>query len=304
MVTLVTGATGFLGKYLISHLRKIDPNEIIYGCALNAETSDNLKIESINLTDAEAVTVFIQKIKPTRVYHLAGIARVTKEIPFESYFLQNTIATQILLKALVSLNSPLDFFLTSSVHVYGNQTDIVTEKSELKPNGVYGFTKYLAEETLKTFIHQYPNLRGVVGRLYTCIGPNQALGFVASDICKKIKELQANAANILEVGPIDSFRRFTDARDMVTIFPLLLKASLDSRFEVFNIASPNNIQIGEMIQTLLDLAKVSATIVSTPSENNTFKGLNVDTSKMAEIIPASSFRPFESTLQDILASTV
>jgi len=303
MTTLVTGSTGFLGQYLMSHLKSLNPNENIYGCALNAPENSDCRTYIIDLTDQLKVFDLIRKLKPQRVFHLAGIAKVSNEITFESYFSQNTLSTQYLLEALVSLDCPVEFFLASSVHVYGNQSYSVNELAETKPESSYGFSKYLAEETLKSFSLQNPKLKTLVGRLYSCVGPKQPLGFVTSDICKKIKDLKKTGAKNLEVGPIDSIRRFTDVRDVVKILPILMNLELTSRFEIFNIAQPKEILVGEMIQTLLDLEGINAQILSRPSADNSFKGLKVDTSKMGRHIPPSFFRPLESTLQDILDST-
>lgn len=303
MVTLVTGATGFLGQYLLPHLKSLNPDHTIYACALNQLEKSEFPSEALDLTDSPKVVELIKKIRPKRVYHLAGIAKVAKDIEFSSYFSQNTLSTQTLLDALASLNSPVEFFLASSVHVYGNQSKVVNEREEPKPESPYGFTKYLAEETLKNFCLKYPNIRGVVGRLYSCIGPKQPLGFVTSDICKKIKELKSKGGSTLEVGPIDSYRRFTDARDVVKVFPILLDSNLGSRFEIFNIAPPQGTEVGQMIQTLLNLAGLNAKILSKPNSENSFKGLKIDTTKMERYVPATLFRPLELTLKDILEST-
>lgn len=303
MTTLVTGSSGFLGQFLMPHSKANWPDETLAGCALDAPPSKEFLSISMDLTDKSKVYEIIQRLKPNRVFHLAGIAKITNEIPFESYFFQNTLTTQYLLEALASLDSPVNFFLASSVHVYGNQLEVVNESAEVKPEGPYGFTKYLAEETLKNFTFNHRHIRGVVGRLYSCIGPNQPPGFVTSDICKKIKALKKAGGRTLEVGPIDTYRRFTDARDVVKTFPILLNSSLNSKFEIFNIAPSKDTQVKEIIQTLLDLEGLDAEIISQPNLTNSFKGLKIDTSKMERYVPQNTFRPLESTLKDILDST-
>ena len=105
------------------------------------------------------------------------------------------------------------------------------------------------------------------------------------------------------MGPTDSTRRFTDVRDVIKTFPILLKAQLPSRYEVFNIAHSKDTRVGQLIQLVLDLERVPAKIISRSDNSNSFKGLKVDTSKMAQFIPESTFRPLESTLKDILASS-
>ena len=256
-----------------------------------------------NLTKKTDVLKLIHRIKPQRVYHLAGIARVSDSIEFTDYFHQNTLSTQYILESLVELGSPCDVFLASSVHVYGNQNQMVNERSELKPAAPYGFTKLLAEETLKNFTLKHPQIRGVVGRLYSCIGPHQPAGFVASDICRKIKNLKKTNGTRLEVGPIDAIRQFTDVRDAIKTFPRLLNSKLPSRFEIFNIASQKPYQVKELIQLALKLEALQVTIASQSDHSNPFKGLKVDTTKLNSFVNADIFRPLESSLKDILAST-
>lgn len=302
MVNLITGATGFLGKQLIAQLKSNQKNLKIYTCALNGAT-DESNHERIDLTKKSDVQSMIRRVGPNRVYHLAGIARVSNSIQFEDYFYQNSLSTQYLLEAISELGTPCEFFLASSVHVYGNQNQTVNERSELKPEGGYGFTKYLAEETLKNFVLKTSQIRGVVGRLYSCIGPNQSAGFVTSDICHKIKILKKTKSSQLEVGPTDAIRQFTDVRDAVKTFPILLDSVLPSRFEIFNIASNKTYQIKELIQMALDLEELNINIVSRENNTNPFKGLKVDTSKLNAIVPQSQFRPLEASLKDILNST-
>lgn len=302
MVTLVTGATGFLGRYLVVHLKTAEPNSTIHSCALNPSAELNCQ-ELVDLTQEAQVHDMVQRIKPQRIYHLAGIAKVSDKITFKEYFFQNTLSTQILLDAVVKLKTSCDFFLASSVHVYGNQLETVNERSELKPEGPYGFTKLLAEETLKTFTLRNPQLRGIVARLYSCIGPKQAPGFVTSDICHKIKKLKQTSETTLEVGPVDSSRQFTDVRDAIQLFPRLFEVNLPSRFEIFNVATDQQTQVKELIEKALEIEQLKVKIVSKENHPNPFKGLKVDTKKLGQLIPNTHFRPLESSLKDILSST-
>jgi len=301
MVTLITGATGFLGRELRAYL-KLDPSSEVHTCALNA-LSEWSNHSATNLTKKNDVEKLIRRIKPQRVYHLAGIARVSNSIEFADYFYQNTLSTQYILESITESGSPCDFFLASSVHVYGNQNQIVNERSEVKPAAPYGFTKLLAEETLKNFTLKHPQIRGVVGRLYSCIGPDQPAGFAASDICLKIKTLKKTNGTRLEVGPIDAIRQFTDVRDAIKTFPTLLDSKLPSRFEIFNIASQKTYEVKELIQLALKLEGLEATIASQSNDSNPFKGLKVDTTKLHSFVTPGIFRPLECSLKDILAST-
>lgn len=300
MNILTTGASGFLGPYLTRFLLKNYPKASLHSVGREPLQIEGSKHHILDLTNESAVRNLIETVRPSLVFHLAGNAKISEKFDFKSYFFQNTLTTQIVLEELVKLDQPVAFFLTSSMHVYGNQTQIINETSEARPESAYAFTKLLAEECLKSLTQKHSHLKGVVGRLYSCFGPGQPLGFVAADVCAKIEKLKQENTGVLKVGPIDTFRRFIDVRDAVRIFPTLLSSNLESRFEIFNIASPNELTIKNMIETLLKIANLKVKIESSGDANNQFKGLRIDISKLEKRIPIEFFRPVEETLYDML----
>lgn len=301
-IHFITGATGFLGRYLALHLVKNFPEAEVHTCGRGPLSIPGTTHHVIDLASPELAQALINQLRPDYVYHLAGISRVSGEITVDQYFKSNTLTSQILATSLAQTAKPVKFFLGSSVHVYGNREERVSEIEAVHPQSPYAFSKFLAEETLFDLSYKNPNLNVVIGRLYSCFGPGQRPGFVTSDLCTKIRALPLDGKGTLQVGALDAYRSFIDVRDAVQLLPRLLEAKLASRCEIFNLASPHEHTIQEVLDTLLKISGRQAQIKSSGAGSNSFKGLRVSVKKLETVLPGVPFRPIAQTLGDMWQS--
>lgn len=303
MTHLITGDSGFIGKYLAEYLLRTFSGHAVKGLSQGAAGPAGVDHRQCDLADETAVEKAISEWKPDFVYHLAGTARVSQSAGLPEYYRSNVTATTYLLKALQKLNKPVRFFLASSVHVYGNHTDTVGETAQMEPVGHYGFTKYLAERAVEETVRTHPQFGAVVGRLYSCIGPGQSPGFVTSDLAHKLAAMSAESMEPLAMGPLDAVRRFLDVRDAAPIFPQLLQQIKPGQFEAFNIASPYELRIRDLVELMVKVSGRHCRIQSQSSLHaNPFQGLRVSVDKLTRALPGLTFRPIDSTLLDIWKS--
>jgi len=296
--TLITGANGFIARYLIKHLQGTTSSDSIFSIGKGTAPVAGVKHIQLDLTDAAKLKSAVDKIVPERVYHLAGHSRVTNNIGMSEYFSKNFLTTRALIQALAPLPR-VDVFFSSTVHVYGNQSERVDETSPLLPVSPYGFTKFLAEEAWRAECAKRPSLRVIAGRLYSCVGPGQPEGFVVSDLCRKIASLKEGEP--LRVGPLSGNRTFLDVRDAVELFPRLLDAPSPTPFEIVNVASPYEFQIRHVLERLLKISGRSPRVESSgDGAANRFAGLRVNTEKLTARVGAR-FRPIDDTLRDMYA---
>ena len=253
-----------------------------------------------DLNDEDSVLDCLRKVSPERIYHLAGASRISAETAMPEYFSQNFLTTTSLIRGLKALSLPCSFFFASTVHVYGNQSGLVTETSPPRPNTAHGFSKYLAEEALRASAMREAELQVVVGRFYNCIGPGQPEGFVAADLCRRLALLADEPAPRLKAGALTSYRRFLDVRDAVKLLPPLMKARHPTRFEVFNLASPHQLQIRELLNILVRESGMKVVIESDAAiAVNPFTGLELSLDKLESTINVPSFHPIEKTLKEM-----
>ncbi|NBX93544.1 MAG: NAD-dependent epimerase/dehydratase family protein [Proteobacteria bacterium] len=296
---LITGASGFLGQALMEELLTRSPKSALFSVGRKPLSRGGVQHHLCDLNQTREVKRIIAELKPNLIFHLSGLSRVSTEIAFEDYFEANYLQTQTLLESIESVKQEVKLLLASSVHVYGNQEEIVTEESPVKPQSSYAFTKFLAEESLKTYSKKIPAFKGIIARLNSCIGPKQPLGFVASDLCHKLKQAISTGADTLTVGPLNANRYFVDSRDVVKVFVDLMFSKTAPELDTYNIGSLKQTPIREVLEELLKLSQAKLKIESKDSQHNNFLGLTINNSKFQKALPGFQFRTLAESLKDM-----
>jgi nucleoside-diphosphate-sugar epimerase len=166
MNILITGATGFIGRYLTAGLSKTYSVR-----CLVRKTSDIKQLRDLNVDIVYGDLLDKSSLGPALngidlVYHLAGEVYSRKKADF---YKGNVLATQNLLEGCKEKGTKRMIFL-SSVGVYkpaANRT-LLTEESECDPITFYGKTKLDAESLIKKY-----NIPWVIVRAPVIYGPHQ-----------------------------------------------------------------------------------------------------------------------------------
>ncbi len=116
-----------------------------------------------------------------RIFHLAALTDMTRNTS-EDYIQINVIGTENVLKAFVDSNpqeKQVQFVYLSTTAVYGNRRsgEILTEDSETKPSRLYGETKFMAEQVIKSFALAHPSIRYTIFRASNMYGPGYTASF-------------------------------------------------------------------------------------------------------------------------------
>ncbi|MHB8421075.1 MAG: GDP-mannose 4,6-dehydratase [Myxococcales bacterium] len=255
MTALVTGATGFAGSHLVRLLEAEGAGEIV-GTTLDAAESSRLR--RCDVTRPPDVERLLAEIRPDRIFHLAAPAHVGESFRKPLEAVQALTAGAIgLLSAASRLEPRPKVLLVSSAEVYGAGDGPLSEAATLDPDSPYGVGKLAAEAFARQLARR--GLPVVIARPFNHIGPGQSDGFVCSSFARQIAEAELGLRPpVVEVGNLSPERDFTDVRDTVRAYPLILERGRPG--EAFNVASGHAVPVAKLLEGLVALSRVKIEI--------------------------------------------
>lgn len=216
----ITGAKGFIGRHLATHLRAQGCHVfgIGHGHWPQIEAAQwgvsgwlNGEIDAVNLSE-----LLNQSGRPDVIYHLAGGSSVGLSFinPLEDF--RRTVETTSRLLDWVKKQLPeTRVILVSSAAVYGSghQTPI-NEKSTLRPFSPYGFHKMMMELLSESFFEAF-GLHSVIVRLFSVYGDGLTKQLIW-DLCSKL----AGGKGVVLGGSGEEVRDWIHIRDVARLLDL------------------------------------------------------------------------------------
>ncbi len=292
---LITGASGFVGKHLSTYLTEHTDSQI-HGASH----------KELDLLDADAVSSYIQKTKPDHIYHLAALTSPADSFKNPAETITNNIVAELNLLEALKQERLFDtrMLVVSTSEVYGivDPEDLpVNEQTPHRPISPYAVSK-IAQDYLGLQYYLSHKLDVIRVRPFNHIGPGQLDKFVLPSFAKQIAEIEKDKkAPILSVGNLAAKRDFTDVRDVVRAYGLLMEKGISG--EVYNVGSGKSHKIDELLELLLGFSSKTITVEVDPSR---FRPVDIedvvcDYSKLHKLTGWQPEIPLEKTLQDILA---
>jgi GDP-4-dehydro-6-deoxy-D-mannose reductase len=305
---LITGISGFVGSHLAEYLLEHTDWQVagtVYGPEDNiAHLRDRLELYPAELSELETVVSIVERAKPDHVFHLAAqpLVSLSRRDPWGTLAVNIRLQLNIL-EAVARLGSMASILVVGSSEEYGlvHPDELpVKETNPLRPTSPYAVSK-VAQDMMGLQYHLSHQLFTVRVRPFNHIGPRQRLGFVAPDFARQIAEAEAGLREpIVQVGNLEPQRDFSDVRDVVRGYHLLITQG--EAGEVYNLGSEQARPIRELLETLIAMSRVPITIEQDaerlrPTEVPLMVG---DCTKIRE---QTGWRPqisFEQSLQDVL----
>ncbi len=307
MRAVITGVDGFVGGHLAEYLAT-NTDYKVYGCglapALPSFSADIVQYIQLDLRQPDLVKSWLSDIKPDRIYHLAGQAFVPASWDDPWYTLESNIRPQInIMDTLREVQPDARVLTVSSIEQYGQVLEDelpIDEGQPLRPNTPYSISKIAQDMMGQVYAAQY-DLHVVAARPLNHIGPRQNSRFVASAFASQVAAIEAGLRDsTMHVGDLSSKRDFTDVRDMVRCYYLLLEHGVAG--EGYNIGSGTLRSIQSLLDILLENAKCDISVALDPARLRKSDKIPIETSieKLQAVTNWSPEIPFEKTVSDIL----
>ena len=306
---LITGITGFAGSHLAELLLK-EGYEVYGTTRPRSKTEhidhirDQMTLFDADLVDSHSLYTVLSDVKPDYIFHLAAQAFVPTSWSSPATTMEaNVIGSIHLFEAVRRAKIDPIIQIACSSEEYGlvhkDETPI-TEKNELRPLSTYAVSKigmdFLGYQYFKSYAIRIIRTRG-----FNHTGPRQGDVYVCSTFAKQVALIEVGKTKpVIKVGNLESYRDFTDVRDMVRAY--LLAVEKCEPGDVYNIAAEKAWKIKDVLNMLIKLSNKEITIEEDsarmrPSDVELLIG---DATKFKNKTGWKMEIPFEQTLQDLL----
>jgi nucleoside-diphosphate-sugar epimerase len=284
---LITGAQGFVGRYLVAGLLRSDIDACILGLGRSPRNDYafthyiNQRTEPIQAPLPRALEVLsygsryqylladineraelsrcLRDFRPQTVVHLASALRGD---PPEELFGINVSGIIRLIEAIAEsgINKPR-LIIGSTGGVYGIPARgmlPIKENAMCAPIDMYSISKLAAELASKVLSRQHC-IPSIWARIFNLVGPGQderhACGTFASTIAAIAKN---EIPPLIEVGALDTTRDFLDVRDAARALLILIHKGAAG--DTYNVGSGIETSIESVLATTLRAANLTGTV--------------------------------------------
>lgn len=217
MKVAVTGASGFVGRYVLKELIDLGLNPIaITRSKANLEDFED-KVEIVELEINQTDTFHINQLKnPDVLIHLSwdglpnykSLHHFETELPKQYHFLKKLIETGL-----------KNIFVAGTCFEYGMQSGELSASLETKPTNPYGFAKDSLRKQL-LFLKYERTFNLTWGRLFYMYGEGQSM----SSLYPQLKQAIINNEKVFNMSGGDQIRDYlhvAEAAKKIVAFALL-----------------------------------------------------------------------------------
>ena len=286
---LVTGARGFVGRYLVEHLETAGAD--VTGWAR----------EHVDLLDRRAVWRAMADLRPSVVYHCAGAAHVGQSFNnIADTLAANVLGTHHVLDALRNAGVSARVLITGSSLVYRPSDRALREEDPTGPATPYAVSK-LAQEMLGRRGIKEDRQQVLLTRPFNHTGPRQDPTYAAPTFAQQIALIEKGRMRPeIVVGNLDASRDLHDVRDTVRAYTTIVERGEAGR--VYNVCSGQAVKMRDVLDQLVAMSRVPVTVTVDPARYRPSDNLMLwgDRSRIERELGWKPEIPLNQTLSDLL----
>ncbi|MEI7768367.1 MAG: GDP-mannose 4,6-dehydratase [Chloroflexales bacterium] len=309
MRALITGINGFVGSHLAEHLLQQGDCEV-WGLSRSStidlpSLQNQVRLVQADLSNPETTARAILAVRPNLIFHLAGQPFVPESFRDPAATLAaNTLGALHIFLTLIAHRLPARVLVVGTMEEYGQiqPEDLpINEHAPLRPTSPYGVSK-VAQSMLGLQYHLSHGLDVVRVRPFIHIGPRQSERFVTAAFARQIARIEHGLQPpVMQVGNLSACRDFTDVRDVVRAYALLMQHGVAG--EVYNLGTGEAVMIRDMLNMLL---AESATSVEVQLSADLMRPIDIplvtcDASKLRACTGWAPSIPIRQSMHDIFA---
>ncbi len=302
MKALITGVNGFVGEYLTAALK--EKNIEVYGTDIVEKSANgDSHFLRADLLDEKSAYDVVDSIKPDFIYHLAGQSNVGLSWTQPALtFRVNVTGTVNMMDAVRKAAPKAKMLIIGSADQYGTvapEMCPLKEDMPINPQSPYALSKALQEQSARFYIKHF-DLNIVLVRAFNHIGPGQRTGFVIPDFASRIAKIEQGLLDRLEVGNLSVSRDFSDVRDIVRGYYLLMEKGRCG--EIYNIGSGKHRKIADILKLMLSYSKKDINVYEDPAKMRPSDAPMIygDCTKIKNDVGYAPEYQLEQTLQEVL----
>jgi len=315
---LITGITGMVGSHLADYLLKNTDWEI-YGLVRWNDKMDNIEhlmpminnkervhLLNADINDLASLLACFEESKPDYVFHLAAQSypKTSFSAPLETLE-TNVLGTAKVLEAIRVLGQKPVIHVCASSEVFGRVPKEflpIHEDITFHPASPYAISK-VGTDLVGRFYGEAYGMTVMTTRMFTHTGPRRGDVFAESTFAKQIAMIEEGIIPpVIKVGNLDSLRTWSDVRDAVRAYYLLVTENPQAG-EYYNIGGSYTCTIKEMLEYLLSISTVKD--IKVEIDPDRLRPIDADlqvpdTSKFKKHTGWEAEISFEKTMQDLL----
>ena len=268
MKSLIVGGAGFVGGYLTECLLGRGDEVAITKLPGEIPHTDKAPAYDLDILDKDAIADLLLRLRPDRICHLAALASVAL------CWKNPALAIDVNVKGCVNLLDAVrgipDYspriLVVGSGEEYGfiRPEDVpIDEETALRPGNIYAATKAAQNLLCGIYARAY-KMDVVMVRAFNHIGPEQAPIYVVADFCRQVARIEKGLQPpVMRVGNLSAKRDFSDVRDVVRAYALLLESGRAG--ETYNIGSGSAISIDGLLAMILSHSTADISVEVDPA---------------------------------------